>query len=243
MTELGIRLVLLLLWAAVVSLDERCLGSYVFHQPIVAGSVAGALMGNLTGGMTAGIVFQCLWPGLLPIGGVLLPAVGLAGVLGGAVAGWGAHLVGTQALWTADGPLLFGVVLGLLAAAAGGAWEQGTRARNAKREETALASTLPLGAALDRALRGAILDSAARGVVITGLGVMVAAVVYLWPAGVRRMGEAPWPQVGWGLRLAGLSLGVGALHLLFHGPRPRVSPAMLWGLAAGILAQLIRSLG
>lgn len=243
MTELGIRLALLLLWAAIVSLDERCLGSLMFHQPVVAGSVAGALMGNLTGGMTAGIVFQCLWPGLLPIGGVLLPAVGLAGVVGGAVAGWGAHLVGTQALWTADGPLLFGVVLGLFAAAAGGAWEKGTRARNARREAGALASAEPVDRALEKALRSSVLDSAARGVVIAGAGVVVAASVYLWPAAIRRMGEAPWPQVGWALPLAALALGLGALAVLFQGPRLRPSRALVWGVVAGIVLQLLRSLG
>ena len=108
MSELAIRLILLLLWAVVVSLDERAFGSFMFHQPLVAGSMAGALLGNAEGGLAAGIVFQCLWPGLMPVGGDLLPSVGLAAVLAGAVTGWGMHLVGTRALWTIDGPLFFG---------------------------------------------------------------------------------------------------------------------------------------
>lgn len=242
MTELTIRLAFLLLWAAVVSLDERCLGSLMFHQPLVAGSVAGALMGNLTGGMTAGLVFQCLWPGLLPVGGALLPAVGLAGVLGGAVSGWGAHLVGTQALWTADGPLLFGVVLGMAAAGAGTAWERGTRRRNAGREERALRSELPLDAALGGAVRRAILDSALRGIVIVGTGVVLAAAVYLWPAGVRRMGATPWPQLGWSLPLVALALGLGGLGVLLRGERLWGSRELLWGVAAGVVLQLVRGL-
>lgn len=242
MTELAIRLALLLLWAAVVSLDERCLGSLMFHQPLVAGSVAGALMGNLTGGMTAGLVFQCLWPGLLPVGGTLLPAAGLAGVLGGAVSGWGAHLVGTQVLWTAGGPLLLGVLLGLAAAGVGAAWEQGTRRRNAAREERALASPQALEAALSGALRGAVLDSALRGIVIVGVGVVAAAGVYLWPAGVRRMGSTPWPEFGWALPLVALALGLGGLGVLFPGDRRWSSRELLWGLVAGVVVQLVRGL-
>jgi len=240
-TELTFRLILLLLWAAVVSLDERCLGSLMFHQPLVAGSVAGALMGNLTGGMTAGLVFQCLWPGLLPVGGALQPAAGLAGVLGGAVSGWGAHLVGTQALWTADGPLFFGVLLGLGAAIAGAAWERGIRRRNVGREERALASDLPLEATLGAALRESVAESAVRGVVVVGLGVLVAAAVYLWPAAVRRMGEPPWPQLGWALPIAALGLGLGGLAVLLEGPG-RGRRALALGVVTGVVAQLLRGL-
>ncbi len=242
MTELAVRLLLLLAWGAVVSLDERAFGTFVFHQPLVAGSIAGALLGNLTGGMTAGLIFQSFWPGLLPIGGDVLPAVGPASVLAGAVTGWGTHLVGTQALWSADGPLLFGVVLGLFAAWAGQAWERGTRARNERREQEALASSLPLDEALNRALRWAYLDTALRGAVVVAGGVVIAAVVYLWPAAVRRMGGAPWTQVGVALPLSALGLGLGGLVVLFQGTKPRHGRELLWGLLAGVVFQLLRGL-
>jgi hypothetical protein len=242
MSELAVRLALLLLWAAVVSLDERAFGSYVFHQPLVAGSVAGLLMGNLTGGMTAGLIFQCFWPGLLPVGGAILPAVGLAGVLGGAVTAWGTHLVGTQALWSADGPLFFGVVLGLLAAGAGQTWERETRRRNEVREERALASDRPLEEALRDAFRASYHETALRGVVIVGAGIFLAGLVYLWPAAVRRMGAAPWPQLGWSLPLTALGLGLGGVLVSLRGAGRRL-PSELWlGLAAGVILQVLRSL-
>jgi hypothetical protein len=241
-SELTVRLALLLIWAAIVSLDERAYGSYVFHQPLVAASVAGVLMGNLTGGMTAGLVFQCFWPGLLPIGGNPLPAVGLAGVLGGAVTSWGTHLAGTQALWSADGPLFFGVFLGLLAAGAGQLWERESRRRNTRREEEALEGPLPLEEGLRRALRSSYSDTALRGIVLVGVGVVLAGLVYLWPAGVRRMGRSPWVELGWTLPVAALGLGLGSLLVLLRGPGRRLSSELLWGLAAGIVIQLLRSL-
>lgn len=241
MSELAVRLALLLLWAAVVSLDERAFGSYLFHQPLVSGSVAGILMGNLTGGMTGGLVFQCFWPALLPIGGNLLPSVGLAGLLSGAVTAWGTHLVGTQALWTADGPLLFGVLLGLLAAWAGQAWERGTRQRNREREERALSSSKPLEISLRHAFRLSYYETALRGMVIVGAGVIAAGSVYLWPAAVRRMGETPWAELGWSLPLAALGLGLGGLLVLLRGTTRRL-PAEIWvGVLLGAALQLLRS--
>jgi hypothetical protein len=240
--ELLVRLALLLLWLGLVSTDERASASFGFHQPIVSGSVAGWLMGNLDGGAGAGLVFQALWPGLLPVGGTLLPAVGIAGGIAGAVAGWGAHLVGTRALWTADGPLLFGVVLGLVAAWIGGAWERGTRRRNLYREERALAAPGSLLEALERARRWAVLDSVLRGVILGGAAVFLAGVVYLWPAAVRLLGASPVPEVGRALRPAAFGLGLGGLWLLFDGPRPRLSRPVAAGLAAGVLFQLLRGL-
>ncbi len=240
--ELILRLALLLSWLGVVSVDERACASLGLHQPIVAGSVAGWLMGNLDGGAGAGLVFQALWPGLLPVGGVLLPTVGVAGGIAGAVAGWGAHLAGTRALWTADGPLLFGVVLGLIAAGAGGVWERGTRQRNREREERALASDGPLPDALERARRWAWFDSGLRGVLLGGAAVFLAGVIYLWPAAVRLLGASPVPEVGRALRPAALGLGFGSLLYLFEGPRPRVSRTMAMSLAAGVLFQLLRGL-
>ena len=213
----------------------------MFHQPLVAASVAGILMGNLTGGMTAGLVFQCLWPGLLPVGGAVLPAVGLAGVVGGAVTAWGTHLVGTQALWSADGPLFFGVVLGLLAAWAGQIWERETRRRNVLREESALSSERPLEEALRDAFRASYHDSALRGVVIVGAGVLVGGLVYLWPAGVRQMGAAPWAELGWCLPLAGLGLGMGGLLVSLRGGGARL-PMEIWlGLVVGVILQVLSS--
>jgi hypothetical protein len=241
-TELLVRLGLLLLWLALVSVDERTSASLGLHQPIVAGSVAGWLMGNLDGGAGAGLVFQALWPGLLPVGGTLLPAAGIAGGIAGAVAGWGAHLAGTRALWTADGPLLFGVVLGLLAAWAGAAWERGTRRRNRGREEDALDREGTLLEALETARERAFLDSAMRGVLLGAGAVVLAGVVYLWPAAIRLLGASPVPEVGRALRPAAFGLGLGSLFLLLEGPRPRVSRPMVLGLAAGVVFQLLRGL-
>jgi hypothetical protein len=240
--ELLIRLGLLLLWLAVVSVDERTSASLGLHQPIVSGSVAGWLMGNLDGGAGAGLVFQALWPGLLPVGGTLLPAIGIAGGIAGAVAGWGAHLAGTSALWTADGPLLFGVVLGLVAAWAGATWECATRRRNAGREERALAAPGALGMALERARQWAVIDTAMRGVLLGAAAVLLAGVVYLWPAAWRLLGASPVPEVGRALRPAALGLGLGSLLLLLEGPRPHISRQVVMGLGAGVLFQLLRGL-
>jgi hypothetical protein len=240
--ELLVRLALLLFWLGLVSVDERASASLGFHQPIVSGTVAGWLMGNLDGGAGAGLVFQALWPGLLPVGGTLLPAVGIAGGIAGAVAGWGAHLVGTRALLTPDGPLLFGVVVGLVAAWIGGAWERGTRRRNLDREERALAVSGPLLDALERARRSALFDTALRGVILGGAAVFLAGVVYLWPAALRLLGASPVPEVGRALRPAAFGLGLGGLLLLFDGPRPHLSRPVAAGLAAGVLFQLLRGL-
>jgi hypothetical protein len=241
-TELLVRLALLLLWLALVSIDERASASLGFHQPIVSGSVAGWLMGNLDGGAGAGLVFQALWPGLLPVGGTLLPAVGIAGGIAGSVAGWGAHLAGTRALLTPDGPLLFGVVLGLVAAWIGGVWECGTRRRNLDREERALAASGPLLEALERARRLALFDSALRGVLLGASAVFLAGVVYLWPAALCLLGASPVPEVGRALRPAAFGLGLGGLLLLFDGPRAHLSRPVAAGLAAGVLFQLLRGL-
>lgn len=240
--ELLVRLVLLLLWLGLVSIDERTSASLGFHQPIVSGSVAGWLMGNLHGGAEAGLVFQALWPGLLPVGGTLLPAAGIAGGIAGAVAGWGAHLAGTRALWTGDGPLLFGVVVGLVAAWIGGAWECGIRRRNLDREERAMAAAGPLLDALEQARRWALFDAALRGVLLGGAAVFLTGVVYLWPAAVRLLGASPVPEVGRALRPAAIGLGLGSLLLLFDGPRLRVSWPVVVGLVAGVLFQLLPEL-
>jgi hypothetical protein len=241
-SELSIRLVLLLLWAAVVSLDERAFGSYMFHQPLVAGWVAGAIVGHAQGGLAAGLVFQCLWPGLLPIGGDLLPSVGIASVLAGAVTGWGSHLVGTRAVWTANGPLFFGVSLGLPAGWFGMLWERATRERNARREQAALASGAPLEEALAGALRASYADTALRGVVVVGGGILLAATVYLWPAAIRILGASPCSDLGASLRLAALGLGLGVLLFALGGARRKHVAELIWGLAAGIILQLLRGL-
>jgi hypothetical protein len=240
--ELLVRLALLLVWLGLVSIDERTSASLGLHQPIVSALVAGWLMGNPRGGAEAGLVFQALWPGLLPVGGTLLPAVGIAGGVAGAVAGWGAHLAGTRALWTADGPLLFGVVLGLVAAGVGRAWERGTRRRNLNREEKALAASGPLLPALERARRWASVDSALRGALLGGAAVVLAGVVYLWPAAIRLLGASPVPEVGRALRPAAMGLGLGSLLFLLEGPRPRFSRPVAGGLVAGVIFQLLRGL-
>lgn len=74
-----------ILWGAWVSLDERAWGSWAVHQPLVAGTVAGWILGDVRSGLTAGFLFQALWPGLLPIGGALLPASGLGALTAASV--------------------------------------------------------------------------------------------------------------------------------------------------------------
>jgi hypothetical protein len=241
-SELALRLALLLIWAAVVSLDERAYGSLMLHQPLVSGSVAGALMGNLQGGMTAGLVFQCFWPALLPVGGAALPAAGLAGVVAGAITGWGSHLARTRALGSIDGPLLFGVLFGLLVAGTGQHWERLTRVRNAGREERALSSSGPLRAALERAMRASYHETALRGLLLAGGALFLASMVYLWPAGVRWLGRAPWPQWGASLRLTALGLGLGVLSGQLQEGRRRIPKELVWGLAAGVGLQILRAL-
>jgi hypothetical protein len=240
-SELALRLAILLLWAAVVSLDERAYGSLMLHQPLVSATVAGSLMGNINGGMSAGLVLQCFWPGLLPIGGSMLPAAGLAGVVAGATTSWGVHLVGTRLLWSMHGPLLFGVTLGLLTAGAGEVWERATRRRNEAREERALASDEPLATALERAMRASYHDTALRGLLLVGAGLLVAAVVYLWPAGVRRLGSRPWPQWGAALRLSALGLGLGGLLAHLGRGRRSFPKEIIWGALLGAGIQILRA--
>jgi len=241
MGELALRIALLLIWAAVVSLDERAYGSFLLHQPLVAGSVAGALMGNLSGGAAAGLVLQCFWPGLLPVGGALLPSSGLGGVVAGSVTAWGTHLAGTRMFFSADAPLLFGVVLGLLAAGAGSSWEARTRRRNEGRESLALSGGEADARSLNRALRGSYGDTATRGIILAAAAVVIGGVLYLWPAGLRRLGSAPWPQWGAGLRLSALGLGMGGLVYQFHAMRRPFPRELIWGLLAGAAVQILRS--
>lgn len=260
MIDPSVRVVLLLLWGAIVSLDERAWGSYMLHQPLVAGTVAGALLGSVQSGLAAGLILQCFWPALQPVGGDLLPAVGLAGVLAGAVAAWGTRLAASGAdpsphdSWFSrgtgpsflggssppGGPLFFAVTLGLLAAWAGRSWERATRRRNAAREERALRSSAPLGEELGRALRAALADSSLRGVVIVGAGLGLAALLFFWPAAARGLATLSARPVGSSLRLVALALGLGALAHVFGAPRRRHATDLLLGLAAGVALQLLR---
>ncbi len=254
MSDLPVRIVLVLLWSAVVSLDERAFGSFLFHQPLVAASLAGAIMGDARGGMVAGLVFQALWPALFPIGGNLLPAVGPASVLAGAVAGWGARAgsgahpgwasggAGFGSLPAAEGILVLAVVLGLAAAWAGRLWERGTRARNEAREALALASRAPLDRALGRALALSYADTALRGIAVAGAGLAVALLVLTRPETGRALANDAAVRLGRALPLAAVALGLGGLLLLLRGTRVRQGGAILWGLLAGIAIQLLRGL-
>lgn len=234
MNEALPRILLVLLLGAWVSLEERSWPLLRFREPLVGATLAGAILGAPWAGLAAGAVLQALWLLLVPSGGNLLPAVGLAGVVGGAVTAWGALLLGASGLHGNGRPLVLGLLFALGAAEWGRRWESRLRRQNGHREDVALQGRGPLAPALRRARRAAFLGAFSRGWMVTGFSLAVAGFVYraMMRAGALEAGPVdPW---GAKLPLTALGLGIGALGFsLRHGKRSWIELAL--GLLAGVL--------
>lgn len=227
---------LVIMWGAWVSLDERTWGSWAVHQPIVAGTITGLLLGDLRAGLAAGVVFQALWPGLLPVGGSAVPASGLAAVTAAAFCALGQGGQEMLRPWPGHPLLLPACIAGLAAAWAGEHLEGRIRVRNGRRESEAISAWPGRPERLERAFRGAVLDGAARGVVVVGAGMALA-----FGSGVSglssRIGANPWvAAVGEILPLAVLGLCLGSVGRWFGGGR-RGRPIL--EISAGLLAGLL----
>jgi hypothetical protein len=161
--------------AFLVSLDERALGPFVLHEPLVAAGVGGALVGRLTEGVFLGLSLQWIWPGLRPLGGARQPSAGLAALIGVA---W--YLLLPDAI----GPWRFPVALG--AAVAGAAWgragEELLRGRNALREARVGRDGRPLWSGESLIAAGAA-EALARGV-------LASALFFAFPLVLLRLGAA-----------------------------------------------------
>lgn len=204
------RILLLLALGAWVSLEERVWPLLRLREPLVAATLAGMIVNQPWAGLAAGVVLQCCWLVIVPSGGVVLPSFGLGGVVAGAVAGWGAALLGASGLWGNGRPLVLGLVFGLLAAEWGRRWEGLLRRRNEEREESALASGAAWRVRLRSAQRGAAVDAVIRGWIVTGFVLVVAGFLYRAILSTRGFAVSPVDLVGEKLPLAAVGVGFGA---------------------------------
>lgn len=233
------RILLLLLLGAWVSLDERVWPLFRLREPLVAATLAGVIVNQPWAGLAAGVVLQCCWLVIVPSGGALLPAFGLGGVVAGAVAGWGAALLGASGLWGNGRPLVLGLLFGLLAAEWGRRWEGLLRRRNEEREEDALASGIACRDRLISAQRGAAVDALVRGWIVTGFVLVAAGFLYRAILSTRGFAVSPVDLVGEKLPFAALAVGFGAAAFaLRRAGRGWVELAL--GVGLGVVGGLLR---
>ncbi len=82
------HMLLLCLWFAAVTADQRALGPLVLHEPLVAAGVGGLILGHPTEGWWVGLMMQAIWPGLLPLGGSFPPLAGAGALVGTTWLAW-----------------------------------------------------------------------------------------------------------------------------------------------------------
>lgn len=240
MWTLLLPIVLLLAFAAWVSVDERVWPLARVSQPLLAGAVAGAILESPWAGLAGGLVFQLLWPALVPSGGHLLPSAGLGATAAGAIAAMGARLFGSPFAPSFGRCLLLAAALGVVVALAARTWEQRLRLRNEAREEQALLAADP-GRALAHARRHAIFEAALRGWGTVGFAAAAAGFVFrAWLRSSATPGPTIWDTAGFLLLPAALGAGAGSLlRPLRAGRSGWIEIAV--GLAAGLF--LWRGLG
>ena len=163
---------LLLLWGTLVGLDLVSVPQLMVTRPLVAGTVAGVITGDLTAGVTVGVVLELFALDLLPVGAARYPDYGLGAVAATATAAG------------APGVLGIGVAVGvgLLVAYLGEIAIYFVRRKNTE-DVRGNRDRLDLGEIpVIRALhfRGIARD-AARALILTGVGLLLATAVRMWP--------------------------------------------------------------
>jgi mannose/fructose/N-acetylgalactosamine-specific phosphotransferase system component IIC len=158
----------LLLWGSLVGLDLVSVPQAMISRPLVAGTVAGWLAGDMEAGLRIGVLFELFALGVLPVGAVRYPDYGPATVAAAAM--------GAGAPWE----LSVGVstAMGLVLAVLGGWSLQVVRRWNARAIQRRAAA---LSAGESSAIRwlqyGGLLRDAVRGLILTLLGLLLAATI------------------------------------------------------------------
>ncbi|MFQ5703132.1 MAG: PTS sugar transporter subunit IIC [Gemmatimonadales bacterium] len=165
------HLTLLIVWGVLVGLDLVSVPQVMIARPLVAGTVAGVIVGDPVAGATVGIVLELFALGVLPVGAVRYPDLGL-GTIAATVAAAGAPSIFGTGL---------GVGIGLLVAYLGGMGIHAVRiltARDVRRHQTAL-DRGDRRMVISVHLRGLGRD-ALRSLAITGLGIALAMTARNW---------------------------------------------------------------
>jgi len=195
----------LLLWGVLAGMDLVTVGQVMVGRPLVAGTVAGLLAGDAAAGAMVGMTLELFALDLLPMGGARYPDYGPAAVAGAATA---AGVPGVLGL----GPAIF------VALAVGYLGEHGVqvvrRANSSDvRRNRAGLDAGDSGCIRRVHLRGMLRD-AGRAVVLTLLGLALAAVVRRWlPLSLRGAVLVGTVAVGAALAVA----ATGALRLSGRG--------------------------
>ncbi|MEZ4655236.1 MAG: PTS sugar transporter subunit IIC [Candidatus Eisenbacteria bacterium] len=239
---------LLALWGAVVSLDERGLFLGGFAHPLIAGSTAGWLAGEPWVGLWTGFLFQAIWPARVESGGNVPPAGGLAAVGATAVAvALGVPTLAPGGPWLAAALLpenesLHGgfwlaiVMIGLALALAARAWEKALRGRNLRRERAALAGPEDR---LGRAVGSALLEAGGRGAILVALPMLIAGGLRD-TLGMRSPLTSEWldAAAAW-MVPAFLALGLGGVAWTLRRPARAAILDWVLGAAAGTVAAVV----
>ena len=169
MTEFSPHVVVpLLAWGSLVGLDLVSVPQAMISRPLVAGTVAGWLAGDVEAGLRMGAFFELFALDVFPAGAVRYPDYGPGTVVAAAFAAgtpWELSLGISAAL---------GLVLGLL-----GGWSlqivRRSNARAIQRKSAALAAGE--SSAIRWLQYGGILRDAVRGLILTLLGLVIAATI------------------------------------------------------------------
>jgi mannose/fructose/N-acetylgalactosamine-specific phosphotransferase system component IIC len=210
---------LLLGWGVLVGLDLVSLPQVMIARPLVAGTVAGWALGDASAGALVGAILELFALEVLPVGGVRYPDYGPAAIGAAAAAAGAPGVLGLGAA----------VSVGLLVALVGERSIQTLRALNAAdvRRNGARLDAGEWGAVRGCHLRGLLRD-AVRSLLLTALGLALAALVRQWPP-ITLHGAILLSIV-----VTGVGLGTGALAAIRLAERPRALGWFAVGLLGGI---------
>jgi PTS system mannose-specific IIC component len=168
----GIEVMALLLWGTVVGLDLVSVGQVMISRPLVAATVTGLILGDPVSGATIGMVLELFALEVLPVGASRYPDYGPASVAAAAVAAAGDPLRHLGLAATA----------GLVVAYASEFTILELRRRNSKAVVRHLDQLATGDANVVRAFhRAGLLRDVVRSALLTAGGLLVAAVVRVWP--------------------------------------------------------------
>jgi mannose/fructose/N-acetylgalactosamine-specific phosphotransferase system component IIC len=160
--------VLILLWGSLVGLDLVSVPQAMISRPLVAGAIAGWIAGDVQAGLRVGALFELFALDVLPVGAVRYPDYGPATVA--------ATVLAAGAPWEVE--LGISAALGLVLAVLGG-WSllvvRRWNARAIQRKAAALAAGET--SAVRWLQYGGVLRDAVRGLILTLLGLVLAATI------------------------------------------------------------------
>jgi mannose/fructose/N-acetylgalactosamine-specific phosphotransferase system component IIC len=215
----------LLLWGGIVGLDLVSVGQVMFARPLVAGTVAGLIVGDPVAGGTVGVVLELFALDVLPVGAVRYPDYGLGAVAAAATAAGAPGALGTGVA----------TCVGLGVAYLGEVGIRVVRSRNTedvRRHRTALDAGEPR-TVVSTHLRCLARD-AARALVVTGVGLLLAAAVYRWPP--VTVGGAVLVTVV----LSGAAIGAAAAGGMRLSGRGLALRWFALGVVAGVIVTVVR---